>query len=77
MADDGGPPRPGGELKLLTSILRDLRDQKAVESRLRESEAALRVLNAQLAAGDSLHGGGKRPYFTLSFHRCSGAQGPR
>jgi PAS domain-containing protein len=39
----------GGELKLLTSILRDLRDQKAVESRLRESEAALRVLNAQLA----------------------------
>ncbi|HEY4342345.1 MAG TPA: GAF domain-containing protein [Steroidobacteraceae bacterium] len=39
----------GGELKLLTSILRDLRDQKAVESRLRENEAALRVLNAQLA----------------------------
>ena len=37
-----------GELKLLTSILRDLRDQKAVESRLRESEAALRTLNSQL-----------------------------
>jgi light-regulated signal transduction histidine kinase (bacteriophytochrome) len=37
-----------GELKLLTSILRDLREQKAVESRLRESEAALRVLNSQL-----------------------------
>lgn len=37
-----------GELKLLTSILRDLREQKAVESRLRESEAALRVLNSDL-----------------------------
>ena len=37
-----------GELKLLTSILRDLREQKAVESRLRESEAALRTLNSQL-----------------------------
>ncbi len=37
-----------GELKLLTSILRDLREQKAVESRLRESETALRTLNAQL-----------------------------
>ncbi|MEJ0008897.1 MAG: ATP-binding protein [Steroidobacteraceae bacterium] len=32
-----------GELKLLTSILRDLREQKAVETRLRESEAALQV----------------------------------
>jgi PAS domain-containing protein len=39
-----------GELKLLTSILRDLREQKAVESRLRESEAALRVLNLELEA---------------------------
>jgi PAS domain S-box-containing protein len=38
-----------GELKLLTSILRDLREQKAVESRLRESEAALRALNSDLA----------------------------
>lgn len=37
-----------GELKLLTSILRDLREQKTVESRLRESEAALRALNSQL-----------------------------
>jgi K+-sensing histidine kinase KdpD len=32
----------------LTSILRDLREQKTVESRLRESEAALRALNSQL-----------------------------
>ncbi|HTB68344.1 MAG TPA: GAF domain-containing protein [Steroidobacteraceae bacterium] len=38
-----------GELKLLTSILRDLREQKAVESRLRESEVALRALNSDLA----------------------------
>jgi len=37
---------PGAEL--LTSILRDLREQKTVESRLRESEAALRALNSQL-----------------------------
>jgi PAS domain S-box-containing protein len=37
-----------GELKLLTSILRDLREQKAVESRLRESEAQLQALNLQL-----------------------------
>jgi PAS domain S-box-containing protein len=37
-----------GELKLLTSILRDLREQKAVESRLRESEGALRALNSHL-----------------------------
>jgi signal transduction histidine kinase len=40
-----------GELKLLTSILRDLRDQKAVETRLRLSEAELQALNAQLEAG--------------------------
>jgi PAS domain S-box-containing protein len=39
-----------GELKFLTSILRDLRDQKAVESRLRDSEAALRTLNLDLEA---------------------------
>ncbi len=39
-----------GELKLLTSILRDLREQKGVESRLRESEAALRALNLELEA---------------------------
>lgn len=39
-----------GDLKLLTSILRDLREQKGVESRLRESEAALRVLNLELEA---------------------------
>lgn len=32
-----------GDLKLLTSILRDLREQKAVENRLRESEAALQA----------------------------------
>lgn len=40
-----------GDLKLLTSILRDLREQKAVETRLRQSEAELQVLNAQLEAG--------------------------
>jgi PAS domain S-box-containing protein len=40
-----------GELKLLTSILRDLRDQKTVETRLRHSEAQLQALNAQLEAG--------------------------
>jgi len=39
-----------GELKLLTSILRDLREQKGVESRLRESEAALKALNLELEA---------------------------
>jgi len=43
-----GPRDRAGELKLLTSILRDLREQKTVESRLRESEAALRALNSQL-----------------------------
>jgi len=37
-----------GELKLLTSILRDLREQKATETRLRESEAQLQALNTQL-----------------------------
>ena len=37
-----------GELKLLTSILRDLREQKATETRLRESEARLQALNSQL-----------------------------
>jgi signal transduction histidine kinase len=37
-----------GELKLLTSILRDLREQKATETRLRENEVQLQALNAQL-----------------------------
>jgi PAS domain S-box-containing protein len=37
-----------GELKLLTSILRDLREQKATETRLRDSEAQLQALNLQL-----------------------------
>jgi PAS domain S-box-containing protein len=37
-----------GDLKLLTSILRDLREQKATETRLRESEAKLQALNSQL-----------------------------
>jgi PAS domain S-box-containing protein len=39
-----------GDLKLLTSILRDLREQKATETRLRESEAKLQALNLQLEA---------------------------
>jgi hypothetical protein len=39
-----------GDLKLLTSILRDLREQKATETRLRESEAKLQALNSQLEA---------------------------
>ncbi len=37
-----------GDLKLLTSILRDLREQKATETRLRENEVQLQALNAQL-----------------------------
>ena len=39
-----------GDLKLLTSILRDLRDQKGVETRLRHSETQLQTLNVQLQA---------------------------
>lgn len=39
-----------GELSFLTSILRDLREQKRTESRLRESEFALRALNLELEA---------------------------
>jgi PAS domain S-box-containing protein len=39
-----------GDLKLLTSILRDLREQKATETRLRESEAKLQALNSELEA---------------------------
>jgi PAS domain S-box-containing protein len=39
-----------GDLKLLTSILRDLREQKATETRLRDSEAKLQALNSQLEA---------------------------